>query len=391
MGGKYFIIDSNAKSTDEPWKAATRSTLWQIPKVDHIRFLPDLAFGENVVDEMGRTGINSYKPVSPVLVEGDISPYLYHLAALIPVESDQIELHRYFAHNIKFPGYKIPWAPMIQSSQGAGKGVFKLLMQHAMGMSYTYFPNAKELAESGSKFNGWMLNKLFILADEIKVDDRRDMIEILKPMISEIVIEVQKKGIDQVMADNFANWLFFSNFKDAIPANKNERRWAYFFSAIQSKIDLHHRGMDAAYFKRLYDWLRNEQGVEKITSYYMNYPIEKGEISQRAPDTSSTEEALRISLSPMEQLILEAVEDELPGFRGGWVSSLAVLARIKATGARRISARAITSICEDLGYYNRGRCARSYFQEDPNIRATLYSIDPNAEMHQYGFLQGYGE
>ena len=63
-------------------------------------------------------------------------------------------------------------------------------MTHAIGNHYTYAPNAKELGSSGSKFNGWMERKLLLIADEIKTDDRRDLIEILKPMISEETLEI---------------------------------------------------------------------------------------------------------------------------------------------------------------------------------------------------------
>src|SRR3546814_7277037 len=82
-----------------------------------------------------------------------------------------------------------------------------------------------------------MHRKLFLIADEIKTDDRRDMIEVLKPMISERTLEMQAKGLAQRKADNVANWLFFSNYRDAIPITQNSRRFAIFFSAIQSGQD----------------------------------------------------------------------------------------------------------------------------------------------------------
>jgi hypothetical protein len=395
-GGKKFIIDGQGKVTDEAWKAATRSTLWTVPKVDHIRFVPHLPAGELIVDELGRKGVNTYKPALITRREGDATPFLRHLALMLPNPNDQRILIEYLAHNAKFPGYKIPWAPLIQSAEGVGKGIIKAVIRHFISGPYFHSPNAKQLAESGQQFNAWMRAKLFIVADEIKVDDRRDMIEVLKPMISEAEIEIQGKGHDQDKEDNYSNWMFFSNWKDAIPINKNGRRFAIFYSAIQSVDDIARLGMDDRYFDWLRGWLgineghMHRQGLEIVTNYLLNYPIERGAITMRAPATSSTMEALANSQSPIEQLITEAIADGLPGFCGGWISSLAVMSRARAAGIRTPSSRVVQTILEGMGFTLIGRAPRPYFQEDKDNRATLFGVVPGMNVAAYAAAQGYG-
>lgn len=390
FGGKKFIVDGAGKTTLEAWAAATRSTLWQIPKVDHIRFRPDLDYAAIIRDDMGRAGINVYKPAHVERVPGDVTPFLAHIAALIPDAGDQKILLDYLAHNFKFPGYKIPWAPVIQSAEGAGKGVLKQLIEHCMGQSYVYFPNAKELTNSGSQFNGWMRNKLFILADEIKVDDRRDLIEVLKPMISEKRIEVQSKGVDQQIEDNYSNWCFFTNYKDAVPISKNGRRFAIFFSPLQRAEDMLLRQMHNDYFTALYNWLSNG-GCAVIAHWFMQYPIERGNIPMRAPETTSWQEAVVVSRSPIERVIYEAIEDGLDGFKGGWISHLAVLKRCRETGAlnRTPSLQIVAQCLESMGYINCGRSPRPYFAEDAQVRATLFHFGSFANVADYGRAQGY--
>lgn len=387
-GGKQFIIDGRGKVTNEPWQAATRSTLWTIPKVDHIRFVPSRKTGEIITDALGRTGVNTYKPATIDAKPGDITPFMRHMQTLFPSEIDQRILFDYLAHNVKYPGHKIPWAPLIQSTEGAGKNVIKSTMKAAIGGVYTYEPKAKELIESGSKFNAWMRSKLFILVDEIKTDERRDMIEVLKPMISEIQIEVQGKGVDQDLEDNFSNWLFFSNYKDAIPISKNSRRFAIFYSTIQSHDDLIARGMDQRYFDTLYGWLHND-GASHVAHWLLNYPIERGAVPMRAPLTTSTYEAVRQSRGPVETLILDAVEDCLQGFRGGWISTVAVMNRIKAVSARPIAAKTLATILEGLGYYQIGRAVKPYLAESNDVRADLFHWDRNARAADFGRAQGY--
>lgn len=391
-GGKNFIITSEGKKINEAWQAATRSTLWTVPKVDHVRFLPAEPHGAIVMDDLGRRGVNTYKPAVVRRVAGDVQPFLTHLAALLPDPNDQRILCEWLAHNVKYPGYKIPWAPVIQSVEGAGKGVFKALMTHALGKPYVHFPNAKELTNSGSQFNAWMRNKLFILADEIKVDDKRDLIEVLKPMISEVLIEVQSKGVDQELEDNYANWLFFSNWKNSVPISKNGRRYAVFFSALQTVQDLLARGMDDAYFSRLYGWL-NADGAAITTDWLHNYPIERGAIPHRAPKTSSWDEAVKIGRSPIERVIEEAIEQSLPGFRGGWVSSVSAMRRIKDTNAARgnVPPHVIIEVMEGLGYVASGRSPRVYFQESgaENVVADLFHYSTAGDVAQFGRAQGY--
>lgn len=387
-GGKIFVIDPNGKTTDEPWKAATRSTLWTVPKVDHVRFLPDQPSFAIVEDQLGRKGVNTYLPIRIKSRPGDVTPWLRHMEFMLPVESDRMEIYRYFAHNVKYPGYKIPWAPMIQSTEGVGKGFIQEVMETVLGEMYTYSPKAEELVKSGSTFNAWMRAKLMIIVNEIKVDERRELIEIMKPMISDRRVEIQSKGIDQEMEDNPANWLFFSNYKDAIPIGTSGRRYSIFYSAIQSPQDLRVRGMDDNYFTALFEWLRSG-GHEFIAHWLLNYPVERGGLPMRAPDTSSREEAIRVSRGPIEVAILNAIEDALPGFRGGYVSCLAVLARMKALGGRAPALATVQRILEAMGYHDAGRARRAYGQESMQERSQIYSLLPGMPVDAYGRLQGY--
>lgn len=390
FGGKYFIIDGDGKKTDEPWKAATRSTLWRIPRVHHIRFLPQEEPGTIVTDALGRTGVNMYVPPVIERTPGDPSPFLNHIAAIIPDEGDRKILFDWMAHIVKFPGFKIPWAPVIQSAEGIGKGVIKDVMTYAVGLPYVHYPNAQELADSGGKFNGWMRNKVFILADEIKVDEKRHMVEVLKPLVSEKMIEVQSKGIDQKMEDNPACWAFFSNYKDAVPVSKNGRRYAIFYSPLQTEAMLLARGMGDDYMKSIFNWLQSG-GLAIVADWLHNYPIERGAIPMRAPKTTSWDEAVSISLSPIERVVQEAVADGVVGFRGGWISSLAVLKRCRETGAVKgnILPTTIASILEGMGYVEIGRADRPYMQESADTRATLYAKDAGADVAGYGPAQGY--
>lgn len=387
-GGKLFIITPDGKVTDEPWKAATRSTLWTVPKVDHIRFLPMEPPHTIVYDQLGRAGVNTYLPIILRRRQGDVSPFLRHIELLLPVESDRRILLDYLAHNVKYPGFKIPWAPLIQSTEGTGKTFIQDAIAAVLGKMYIHKPSAEELVNSGSTFNAWMRGKLMIIVNEIKIDERRELIEILKPMITDAEIEIQGKGENQEMEDNPANWFFFSNYKNAIPVKSNGRRYSVFYSVIQSKADLLARGMDDAYFNALFHWLRNG-GSEIITDWLLNYPIECGAIPMRAPVTSSHDEAIKVSRGPVEIAILNAIEDGMPGFRGGYISLIATINRLRNLGGRLPSALTIEDIIMSMGYHSIGRAKRAYAQESMNEKTNLFAIIPELPVDGFGKSQGY--
>lgn len=387
-GGKRFVVSNAGRPTDEAWKAATRSTLWTVPKVDHLRFLPDQPHGAIIRDELGRDGVNVYKPAEVTMTPGDPSPFLNHIAALIPNEKDRTVLLNWMAHNVKFPGAKIPWAPVIQSVEGAGKGVIKMVMQHAIGLIYCHYPNAKELVSSGSKFNAWMRNKLFILADEIKVDDKRDLVEVLKPLISETRIEIESKGVDQELEDNYANWLFFTNYKDAVPISKNGRRYSIFYSPLQTVDDLHRAGMNDEYFDALYGWL--ECGGAAIVAHWLkNHPVERIGFPKRAPITSSWDEAIQVSRTPAERAIMEAIANGVQGFRGGWVSVQTAARHVRDEGITRglLAPHIIGGILESLGYVASGKAPRAWFPE--TSPSDLFHFGGVGDVNRYGRDQGW--
>lgn len=390
-GGKMFVINSEGKMTDEAWKAATRSTLWTIPKVDDIRFMPDKPFGHIEVNSLGHKGVNTYRAPNIIRTPGDISPFLNHVAMMLPNPNDQRILYEWIAHNVKFPGHKIPWAPLIQSAEGTGKGLLlKAVLTYMLGQFYIHSPKAKELVASGSQFNAWMRNKLMIIVDEIRTDERRDMIEVLKPWITDPTIEVQGKGQDQVTEDNCANWLFFSNYKDAIPISENSRRFSIFYSALQNANDLVNAGMTTKYFNDLSTWL-DGGGNAAVAHWFWHYPIERGGIEARAPETSSHTEVLRHSRGPVEHAILDAVEDGLAGFRGGYVSIIAAAKRVREATGRAVATKTIATILETYGYTRLGRAERAYWSEDANNRSEIYGRLPSLPLGGYGAAQGYPE
>ena len=212
------------------------------------------------------------------------------------------------------------------------------------------------------KFTGWLQGKILVIFEEVYTADRREIVEALKPIITNTRIELQGKGQDQVTGDNRANLIAFSNHRDAVPVTDQERRWGIFYTAQQHFTDLARDGMDGRYFPDLWDWFEGRNayagkpaGFAIVNNYLRTYKIpdtlNPAIDAHRAPVTSSTAEAINLSMGAIEQEIVEAVEQGLTGFAGGWISSLAVdrlLTRLKAD--RRVPPGKRRELLNHMGY-----------------------------------------
>jgi hypothetical protein len=323
------------------------------------------------------------------ITQGDVSRFLDLMCKLLPDERDRSILVAYMAAVVQYPGVKFQWAPVVQGCEGNGKTALLSCVSYAVGRQYTHQPRAKLL---GGQFNGWVENKLFILVEEIHMNGRREILDDLKTMITNIEIEAERKGADQRLIRNLANWAFCTNYKDAVLKSRNDRRYAIFFTAQQSTDDLVRDGMTGRYFPDLYDWLR-DGGYSAVGHYLKNYQIpddlNPATSCHRAPTTTSTEESIGESLGGVEQEILEAAEDNTVGFRGGWVSSWA-LDRLMRDRGIRIGRNKHGKILEAMGYRRFERAWQPIEQEDGK-RPVLYKLPsaPGETVDDYCRAQHY--
>ena len=351
-GGHQFVMDNgNEKTTGDAWEAFTQSKVNTCPIVDDCQFRPDLPPG-SIVSKEGLRLVNSYVPVPIARMKGDAGPFLTHLEKLLPIERDREILLAYMAACVQHIGEKFQWCPLIQGVEGNGKTFFSRCIEAALGERYTHWPRADQIS---AKFNAWMEGKLFIAVEDIYLpEDRGEVLEILKPMITNTRQPTEPKGVDSRTSHICANFLMNSNHKEALRKTRNDRRIANFFCAQQHESDLERDGMAGDYMPALYNWLKAD-GKAIVADFLHSYPIplefNPAGHCQRAPKTSSTEEAIGVSIGGVEQEILEAIAAGTPGFIGGWVSSHAVGRLLDKLGrSRSLTHRKREQLLADLGY-----------------------------------------
>jgi hypothetical protein len=352
-GGYVFQLDADGdKTTRKAWEAFTESQVVRYPKANGMAFRPELPAGEMIKQE-GRTLVNVYVEIHTEKRDGDPQRFLDHLAKILPVPEDREILLSYMAACIQYKGVKFQWAPLLQGAEGNGKTLFTRCVAWAIGDRYVHQPPAQEI---GEKYNAWLFSNLFIGVEDVYYpDQKKEIIEIIKPMITNDRLARRAMQTDQTMNDVRCNFLFNSNHKDAIRKTRNDRRFAVFYSAQQTKDDIERDGMGGDYFPKIYKWLKHAGGYAIVNKYLADYKIpakfNPAEACHRAPETSSTTEAVTASMGAVEQEIIEAISEGRYGFAGGWASSVAIdRLLIQMRMGRAIPHNKRRELMRDLGY-----------------------------------------
>lgn len=381
-GGHMFSMDlQNEKLTKNAFEAFTESRGHNFPKCTSTRFDPDVP-PSDITDDR----VNVFVPKWGRCSVGDTSLFQRHIDLLLPDPGDRDILLSFMAGCIQQAGTKAQWAPCVQGIDGNGKTVLYRVLEHAIGWQYCHLLDPKDI---DNKFNAWIDRKLLVCVEEIRTAGKWEIADILKPLITNHRVAMQAKREDQRTGDNRANFLLFSNYKDAVLKTRNDRRYCVLYSAQQSIEDIARDGMDETYFKKLYDWL-GSGGFEAVTDWLSKYRVNVN-LKGRAPKTTSTDEAIVKSLGTAEQIILEAIELEELGFRGGIISGQSASALLTAHG-KRFSPRAISSILKQLGYVRPPALERSegkikinsnFIRIYINYKSELYNYKSPAEIIEY--------
>jgi hypothetical protein len=319
-GRLYPLTVDGSKSTDSPWEAFIDSQIAVFPQVRGTRFDPRQPEGAIVtVDKIDY--VNIWRDPHVRSVPGDASRFVEHVRKLLPNGDDALILICYMAACVQYRGVKAKWAPFIQGLPGNGKSLLgEKVMKHALGHNYVIKARSKSL---DSQFNASFYGSLLVLVDDVKV--KGDVFEALKPMVTDETMQIEAKKVNAVTREVCFNFIFTANPKDGLKKTADDRRICPLFCAQQEPGDLDRDGLTKPYFKALFDWLDHEDGLAIVTHYLQHFEIDPrynfaGDCI-RAPDTTSTEEAVQVGHGAARQRVQELIDaEDTDGLKGGWVN-----------------------------------------------------------------------
>jgi len=194
---------------------------------------------------------------------------LYHLFTGAEREA-RVWFERWCGYPLRFLGTKLLTAVAIWSAQtGQGKTLVGDTLGRLYGANFVSIPQ-HTLEED---HNGWMLNKQFVLVDDVSPHDTRTRADLLKKLITQRDVLINEKFIPHFTVPDYINYYFTSNHGDAFYLDENDRR-LFIHEVTVTKLD-------EAFYQDYYLWLDGEGPAALL--HYFQHELDYGDFSPKQP------------------------------------------------------------------------------------------------------------
>lgn len=225
-------------STPDARASQKALNVYEIPTVYSTVYLPG---HDKLVEINGQMRANTFNEVSiPASKAAEteeereaIRLVEQHFRMTFPDERERTLVKDYLAYNVQFPAEKIAWGVLVVGAEGVGKTWFLKFMQMMLGPQNVAPLAASALQET---FNGWAEGTKMRFIEEIRLhgQNRYEVIEKLKEPVGNEDIEIRRMNRDRYVIPNVTNYFAFSNYWDAMPVKKNNRRYLVVGTQLQT-------------------------------------------------------------------------------------------------------------------------------------------------------------
>lgn len=309
---KKDVLEGRAHPERLPSHVATNIN--QIPVVSGKRYLPgqDELFTMNGV-QYANTYSNCNVPEVPdELSKKDlrnIERVQRHFTHLFDEYEARILLD-FIAYIVQNPDKRLRWALLLQGTEEDGKSFFGMLLGVVLGAENVRSLNAKTIQ---GDFNGWAEGQQVVFVEEIRLHghNRFDVLNQVKPLITNSVIDIHRKGVDPYNVPNTASYILTTNYRDALPLTENDSRYFVMFSRFQTKIALMKFKMqEPNYYRDLYLTLEESPGA--LRGWLLDHEVGPEVLSSdRAPASRAKGYMAMLSKSEEQQAIEEILATSL--------------------------------------------------------------------------------
>jgi len=165
--------------------------------------------------------------VLPMCNEALLDRIYYHMKEVVCAGHE--DLYQYLlcwiAYTIQHPDKPAGAALVLRGDKGCGKGTLGHFLEWLWGFHGLYIANAHHLV---GKFNGHLNDICFLFADEAFFSGDKQHEGVLKALITEPTLLIERKGIDSIQQPNYLKVFMATNSTFAVPASRDERRYCVF-------------------------------------------------------------------------------------------------------------------------------------------------------------------
>lgn len=266
---------------------------------------------ETIISSEGKQDLNLWpgwgvEPVQPTHPD-HLGPW-NELLEFVFISEPRVRtwFEQWCAYPMQVPGgklfsYVLLWSPLF----GIGKTLVPYILMDIYGRDGKYGEgNSKEIKSKdlagGDNHNTWQKCKQFIYGDEINAKETRQGGDFIKNLITAEHVEVNEKFIQKYSVANLINYMFSSNYPDAMFFDVNDRRPLIHEIWGPKQSD--------SWYRRLADW-RAAGGAKYVFWHLLHLNMDGFEPKFSPPDTSAKRNMARLSMTDAA-MWLDAVKDD---------------------------------------------------------------------------------
>lgn len=222
-------------------------TAWAEQSENHAK---ELIFEPNAPEKAGYLNTWRGLAVEPIEADGETKEKLTlineHIEKIV-CAGDPALINYFFnwcAYTFQKPEKQAGAAVVLVGEKGTGKSIIGHFLMKIWGEMFhaLHIPNRDHLV---GKFNGHLQNVCFVFADEAFFAGDKAAEGVLKSLITEPFLMIERKGFDAFQQKNYVKVFMATNNEKAVPASRDERRYCVF------NVSNEKRG-ERAYFDALY-------------------------------------------------------------------------------------------------------------------------------------------
>jgi len=232
---------------------------------------------------------NLYRGFGLAPASGDAVPALKHIKSVVCGGDPALAGYviRWCARAVQHPELPAEVALVMKGGRGTGKGTLGRWLLKIFGMHGIQISQSRHFT---GNFNAHLRDCLLLFCDEAYYSGDKSSEAVIKALITEHTIAIERKGIDVVSAKNRLKIIMASNSDWVAPAGPDERRFC-----VVKVSDC--RKQDHAYFTALNKHM-DSGGLAAFLDYLLKVDISDFNI-RAVPSTRALEEQKLMSMPPL--------------------------------------------------------------------------------------------
>lgn len=298
--------------------------------------------------------------------EADISPWLAHVEALVPVPAEREHLYNLMACKLQQPRTKINHAVLHAGDEGCGKDTLWAPLLWAVCGPALRNRGIMDNDTLGSQW-GYALEAEIIVLNELKEPDakeRRALANKLKPVIAAPpeMLSINRKGLHPYDMVNRCLVLAFSNDPVPISLASQDRRWFCIWSSAPR--------MSPAAAGKLWAWYQSG-GFHAVAAWLARRDVSAFNPAAAPPVTEFKENLCEQSMSAGESFIVDQLRARAGEFARGVIGSPfhALCDRLTGPAGFKVFQSQLLHGLREAGWVDCGRVASMEFRTKKHVFA----------------------